>query len=78
MSTYGTAPPIFEVSGRQKSRISLGFCLLLGPCIPVLKCPVDKNHTFPSVFVYFQDRAPQFSKYPVDKKEAFTLFFVYF
>ena len=33
------------------------FCLLSGPCGPILESAVDKNEAFSSVFVYFRDRA---------------------
>ena len=60
-STFETTRTGFGVSGRQKSDISLGFCLLSDPRAPIWKCPVDKNHTFPPFFVYFQIRAPWIS-----------------
>ena len=41
-------------AGRQKSHIPHGFCLLSGPRIIILEGLVDKNHTFLSVFIYFQ------------------------
>ncbi|MFJ6975904.1 MAG: hypothetical protein ACIRZ1_09235, partial [Ligilactobacillus ruminis] len=36
------------------------FVLLSRPHGPILDQPVDKNHTFPPVFVYFRGRAPHF------------------
>ena len=56
-STFGVARPGFEQSGRQKSDISPGFCLLSGLRRPDLNSQVDKNQAFPPVFVYFQDCA---------------------
>ena len=60
-STFETARPDFGESGRQKSVISLGFCLLSRPRTLNLNQPVDKNHTFPPFFVYFRGRAPWIS-----------------
>ena len=59
-STFGVAQTDFGVIGRQKSHIFPGFCLLSGPRTPILEAAVDKNHTFPPVFVYFRVRAPHF------------------
>ena len=56
LSTFEAALPNFGVSGRQKSRIPPVFCLLSRPRILILKCPVDKNEAFPSVFVYCPSR----------------------
>ena len=62
LSTFGSAHTNFGEPSRQKSGIYPGFCLLPGPRTPVLKSPVDKNQTFPTVFVYFQVRAPKFAR----------------
>ena len=59
-STFGVAQTDFGVIGRQKSHIFPGFCLLSGPRTPIFESAVDKNHTFPTVFVYFRVRAPHF------------------
>ena len=57
-STFEAARADFGVGGRQKSDIPTGFCLLLVPLTPILEPAVDKNQTFPPVFVYFWFRAP--------------------
>ena len=56
-STFRTVRNGFGVPGRQKSHIYSAFCLLSGPRATDSECPVDKNHTFTPLFVYFQDRA---------------------
>ena len=61
-STFGSAHTSFGESGRQKSDIHPGFCLLPGPRTPVLKIQVDKNQTFTPFFVYFQSHAPKFAR----------------
>ena len=60
-STFETARTGFGVSGRQKSDIYPSFCLLSDPRTPILESPADKNQTFLTVFVYFQNRAPWIS-----------------
>ena len=57
LSTFGAVRATFGVGGRQKWDISPVFCLLSGPCGPILESTVDKNEAFSSVFVYFRDRA---------------------
>ena len=52
-STFISAPTDFGPVGRQKWGISTSFCLLLVPHAPNFDKPVDKNQTFPPVFVYF-------------------------
>ena len=54
LSTFEAARAEFGPAGRQKSHISLVFCLLLRPREPNLDSPVDKNQTFPPFFVYFR------------------------
>ena len=68
-SDFGGFCPTFEATrvdfgagGRQKSHISPGFCLLPGPRTPISESLVDKNQTFPPVFVYFRVRAPKFAR----------------
>ena len=62
LSTFEAARTDFGVDGRQKSDIPTGFCLLSVQRAPFLEAVVDKNQTFPPVFVYFQVRAPQFRR----------------
>ena len=57
LSTFETARVEFGESGRQKWGIHPVFCLLSDPRGPNLESQVDKNQTFPSVFVYFWFRA---------------------
>ena len=57
LTTFGSARAAFGVDGRQKWGISPVFCLLSGPCGPILESAVDKNEAFSLVFVYFRDRA---------------------
>ncbi|WP_368302785.1 hypothetical protein, partial [Ligilactobacillus ruminis] len=57
---FGSARADFGVGGRQKSDIPTGFCLLSVQRGPILESAVDKNQTFPPVFVYFWFRSPQF------------------
>ena len=49
LSTFEAARTVFEVSGRQKSDISTGFCLLSVPRDPVSENLVDKNQTSPLI-----------------------------
>ena len=56
-SALGSARAGFWGSGRQKRGIYPVFCLLSDPHGPNLESQVDKNQTFPSVFVYFRFRA---------------------
>ena len=56
-STFEAARADFGEPGRQKSHISPGFFLLSVPRDLNFDQPVDKNHTFTPVFVYFRGRA---------------------
>ena len=55
-ATFEVARAEFGADGRQKSNISPSFCLLSRPRTTILNQPVDKNHTFTPVFVYWPQR----------------------
>ena len=74
LSTSRSSHTNFGACGRQKSDISHGFCLLPGPRTIISESQVDKNQTFPTVFVYFQVRAPQFRSVRQTKIRHFPRF----
>ena len=78
LSTFGFAHHNFRESGRQKSDISHGFCLLPGPRTTISESQVDKNQTFTPVFVYFRGPRTTISESQVDKIHTFLPVFVYF
>ena len=55
--TFEAARVDLESAGRQKSDNPPGFCLLSRLRESILEPAVDKNETFPPVFVYFRSRA---------------------
>ncbi|WP_288721643.1 hypothetical protein, partial [uncultured Ligilactobacillus sp.] len=55
-STFEAARAEFEESGRQKSNISPGFCLLSEPHALNFDQPVDKKESFLPFFVYCPSR----------------------
>ena len=60
LSTFEAERADFGESGRQKSDIHPGFCLLSRLGGPISESQVDKNQAFPPVFVYFRGWAADF------------------
>ena len=74
LSTFEVARPNFGESGRQKSDIHSGFCLLSRSRDLISEILVDKNEAFTQVFVYFRGWAADFGEPGRQKSDISTGF----